>query len=84
MAPSGDPTIRGANTEENTHTQGKDKAKYVTERKKKKEGRGGEGMKGEIGEGKEGEKRTKETERGGRRERVNKRGGHTSGITTTS
>ena len=41
-------------------------------------------MKGEIGEGKEGEKRTKETERGGRRERVNKRGGHTSGITTTS
>ena len=40
-------------------------------------------MKGKIREGKEGEKRTKETERG-RRERVSKRGGHTSGITTTS
>ena len=39
-------------------------------------------MKGEIEEGKKGEKKQRKTERG-RRERV-KRGGHTSGITTTS
>ena len=78
MTPSGDPTIRGGNTEENTHTrQGQSK---ICNRKEEEKGRGGGRDEGRDQEREGG----REENKGKQKERVSKRGGHTSGITTTS
>ena len=84
MLPSGDPLlIEGGNTEE-TYTQEKDTAKYITERKGEGKGLGkGEGgREGKDGEGRNGSLVRSEVNGKGSGEREGREWSHTSTIRT--